>query len=298
MNSILNSVGDTKSFRNFLIFGFFINPFLNYWFMFGGFGLPPLGLPGIALATVVTQALGVFYLLPKVFKTKLFAWEFWREAIPQSAPYLELSRQGVPASLNMMTVAIGIFVITYFVSLFDQAAVAAYGVATRVEQLFLLPTIGFNVAALTLVGQNNGAKLFNRVREAIRLCLKYSLWIMTAAAVLIFLFAGQLMAIFTQDQEVINIGKDYLRIAAFITWAYPILFIITSVLQGLKKPAFAVWIGIFRQIVAPLIVFWSLINVFNLGIFGVWWGVFIIAWSSALISIWYLGRVSKVLFER
>ena len=71
--------------------------------------------------------------------------------------------QGVPASLNMMTVALGIFIITKFLSAFGESTVAAYGAATRIEQIVLLPTIGLNVAALTLAAQNGGAGLFGRV---------------------------------------------------------------------------------------------------------------------------------------
>ena len=50
--------------------------------------------------------------------------------------------QGLPASLNMLTIALGIFVITWFVGRFSKEGVAAYGIATRIEQIFLLPIIG------------------------------------------------------------------------------------------------------------------------------------------------------------
>jgi putative MATE family efflux protein len=293
LNAILNAVGDTKSFRNFLIIGFFINPFLNYWFMFGGLGVPALGLAGIALATVVVQFIGVIYLFPRVLKTKLFDHRLWRQIKPESSAYKDLIKQGFPASLNMMTVAIGIFVITYFASWFGKGAVAAYGVATRIEQIILLPGIGLNIAALTLIGQNNGAGKFDRIKETLRKCLIYSAYIALVGTVILFLFAAPLMKIFTKDLEVINFGADYLKIAAFMTLAYPILFIITSALQGLKKPMFALWIGLFRQIIAPIIIFYSFIKILNLGIFGLWWGIFIIVWSSALIAVWYSKKTIK-----
>ena len=73
---------------------------------------------------------------------------------------LRLVKQiSIPASVNMLTVGMGISVITYFVSHFGKEAVAAYGIGMRVEQIVLVPTIGLNIATLTLVAQNNGAGL-------------------------------------------------------------------------------------------------------------------------------------------
>ncbi len=99
--------------------------------------------------------------------------------------------QGIPASLNMMTVALGIFVITYFLSHFGQEAVAAYGVATRIEQLVLLPTIGLNTAVLTLAAQNGGAGLYGRVRQTVRKALIYGGFMTAGGSVLLF-FGGRI----------------------------------------------------------------------------------------------------------
>ena len=70
------------------------------------------------------------------------------------------------------------FIITYFLSQFGQAVVAAYGVATRIEQIVLLPALGLNIAVLTLAAQNSGAGRFDRVRQATRTALRYGGYIM------------------------------------------------------------------------------------------------------------------------
>ena len=71
----------------------------------------------------------------------------------------------------MVTVAIGIFVITWFISLFSDESVAAYGIATRIEQIVLLPTIGLNIAVLSMTGQNNGAGHIGRfARRSVYRC--------------------------------------------------------------------------------------------------------------------------------
>jgi len=162
-----------------------------------------------------------------------------------------------------------------------------------VEQISLVPTIGLIIATLTLIGQNNGAKKFDRVRETLQVCMKYGLIIMTIGGILIFTFARELMGFFTDNENVVTIGVRYLHIAAFIFWAYTILFTSTSALQGMKRPLYAVWIGLYRQIVAPVIVFWFLATYLGWGLYGIWWGVFAVTWSAAIITAFYLRYVLK-----
>ncbi len=185
---------------------------------------------------------------------------------PEYKSFKDLTQQGFLASMNMATVAIGIFVITYFISRFGKEAVAAYGIATRIEQIALLPTIGLNIATLSLVGQNMGANKCHRVRETLNTTLKYGAFISLFGLLFLFIFSKQLMGIFTGDEAVITIGSGYLKIAAFLLWSYVIMFINVSALQGMKRPMFALWIGLGRQIVAPIVVFYFFIYVIETGL--------------------------------
>lgn len=88
-------------------------------------------------------------------------------------------KQGTPPTINMLLMALGMFTITYYISDFGQHVVAAYGIAIRIEQIFLLPSIGINVAVLAIVSQNNGARLFERAKEVVVYAQKvgFVLWI-------------------------------------------------------------------------------------------------------------------------
>jgi putative MATE family efflux protein len=287
LNSILYALGDTRSFRNFLIAGFLLNVLLDPWFIYGGIGLPPMGIAGIAVATVLIQVIGCIYLGIKIFRTRLLAGKTLRDILPIYGVVKEIAQQGLPASVNMITVGVGFFVITYFVSKFGEEAVAAYGIGIRIEQIALLPSIGLNVATLTLVAQNNGARLFDRVREILNAALAYGGILMIAATILVFLLARYLMVFFTDDVSVIEIGTTYMRIDCLVFYAYVILFTNIAALQGVKKPMFAVWIGFFRQLVAPIVIFYVLINILDVGLLGIWWGFFSITWSAAIFSVFY-----------
>jgi len=298
-NGILNATGETRPFRDYLMAATVVNVGLDAWFMYGGFGLPAMGVAGIALATVVAQSGGVLYLGWRARQTGLLFRSEGARWRPHWPTLRAIAGQGIPASLNMMSVALGIFIITRFLSDFGEQTVAAYGAATRIEQIVLLPAIGLNVAALTLSAQNGGAGRYERVRSAIRTCLTYGGMIMVLGTALVFFGSRWLMDVFTDDAEVIAIGAHYLRIAAFIQYAYVVLFINTSALQGLKLPSFALWIGLYRQIVAPIALFWLTTRVWGFGVDGIWWTIFGITWFAAVIAVLFAQRrVGKLEHKR
>ena len=285
LSSLLNAQGDTRTFRDALLLACLLNIGLDPWFMFGGFGVRAMGIGGLALATIVAQAFAVALMAHRLRRTGLVRRSEGARWRPDRTVLTAIAKQGLPAGGGMMTMAIGVFVITWFLGRFSHEAVAAYGVATRIEQILLLPAIGLNVATLTLAAQNGGARRFDRVREAVRTALAAGAGLATLGCVLLLAGARLLMSRFTGDQAVIDIGTRYLHIAAFIGFAYVTLFINLSALQGLKRPVLALWLGLGRQIVAPLIVFTLATRVWHTGLGGIWWGIFGITWTAALLAI-------------
>lgn len=288
-NGILNAIGDTKSYRNILVAGFFVNLILSPILAFGWSIFPELGVFGIAIATIISNLLGFIYLLYKVRQTNLV--EIKKLLSPKLQAFIDLSTQGLPASFSMLTVAIGAFIITYFISQYGENAVAGYGAAIRIEQIALIPAIGINIAVLTLIGQNNGAKNLDRVRETIKYGIRYILIINTFASVFILLSGNHLLKLFTDVPEVIAFGVEYLFVAALMTWAYGLIFVTESALRGLKRPNFPMIIGIIRQIILPLPLFYLVTFTLNLGMSGLWWSLFIIIWLAAITSLAYTNYI-------
>ena len=297
LNAILVAQGDTKSFRNVLILGFFLNLVLDPWFIYGGLGLPALGLAGVAWATILIQLISTLLMGMRVIRSGLICQECWGMFVPRRRFFQDIASQGFPASMNTMTIAIGIFIITWFLSRFGQTAVAAYGIATRVDQIALLPIMGLTTATLTLVGQNNGAGLFDRCVAAYHKALLYGILVTTVSMLIVFFVPRAIMQIFTQDQAVVDIGAFYLRISAFIYWAYIILFVSVAALQGLKKPMYAIWIGLYRQIVAPAAVFYVLAYLLDMQLTGIWWGIFLVTWSATIFTLYFVRRTMNKLFS-
>jgi len=292
LNALLNAVGDTVSFRNILIFASILNIGLDYWFVLGSMGLPPLGIKGIAIATVLTEFISACYLFYKLRKTPLLQGRF----VLDKKVFTTLLKQGFPPSINMIMMASGIFIMTYFVAPFGTQVVAAFGIGMRIEQIVLMPTIGLNVAVLAIVSQNSGAENYERIRKTINISLLYGLFFSLFGMVFLLLFSEELMQFFTNDVKVIKEGILYLRVEAFILFSFVVIFVYLALLQGIQKPAFIFYVSIIRQIIAPVLVL-SIFTYLGLGLLWIWLGIAAIVSISALItwrySIKKLNEVDK-----
>jgi putative MATE family efflux protein len=285
LNSALSAQGTTWVYRNFLIVGFLANIVLNPVLMWGWTGLPALGVSGIALATVLVQMGGGVFLWSHVKKAD-YCHDLRRNDFKPNLQVLRrIAGQAIPAALNMLTISLGVFVITWFVKHFGKEAVAATGIATRVEQIVLMPAIGLNAAVLSIVGQNHGAGLPHRVREAWVTNVKIGAGLMLLGGLLVWLLRDPAMRMFTQDPIVISHGRNYLLSSSLTLAAYPILFVTVFAMQGIKRPAYGLWMGIYRQLVAPVVVFHTLAFTLGWGLWGVWWGICIVTWSAALFAL-------------
>lgn len=292
MNGALQATGDTITVGATSLFGFIANIGLNWIFVH------PLnmGLRGIGIATLLITAINCVIFAWRLRASGLYDFRSFRALIPQAEPMREVLKQSLPATLSMTTVALGIYIITGFVAKAGGSdAVAAYITATRIEQLVLLPCIGMNAAVLAITGQNAGAGLFSRAVGILKLAMKAGTISMLLGGVLVWFIARPMMAVFTDSEPIISIGVEYLRITVLLFLAYMVLFLVVAYLQGLKKPMFALWVGIYRQIAMPLLVFSLLVFVFDAPVRALWWGIFVINWSGAAVTLFYAWRVSRSL---
>ena len=296
INSGLSAQGDTKSYRNALICGFFANIILDPLFLFGWGPLPALGLEGIGISTVLIELGVVTYLSIKLLSSKLGENLSIRKFSLQVKLIVDLVKQGFPASLSILFISLNFYVILHFISDFGKTSVAAYGVSTRIVQVMLLPSIGLNTAALSLTGFNFGANNLERINQTWRTCFNYSLPLTAFGGILLFCFPEFLLKLFTDSEEIIEVGPTLLRVEAVLLSAYTTIFLGTSVLQGLKKPMFGMILSIYRLIVAPVIFFWVFSDLLGYGLNGIWAGIFLTTASGALIT-WFFLRKTLINFS-
>ncbi|ADG91833.1 MATE efflux family protein [Arcobacter nitrofigilis DSM 7299] len=295
LNAILVSKGDTKTYRNSLIFGFFANLALNPLFMYGFWIIPEMGIGGIAFATILVQFINMFYMLYKVLQTKIIHFDRLEYYLPNLRVYKAFFKQGIPSSLNMLTMAFGSIILTYYVTQYGYKAVAGYGIGFRVEQLMLLPALGLSTAVLSLVSNNYGAKQFNRVKEIVMLSLKYGFMISTFGIIFLYVFGKLIVAQFDDDTAVIQYGFNYLLVEVWIFYAYIILFICVSTLQAIKQPKMIFYIGIYRQLIAKAIVSYIIVSYFKLDYIYLFVGMLLMIYSAAIFAYFYTMYKLRVL---
>ena len=211
-----------------------------------------MGIKGIALATLCSQFVGLIYIIIKVNKTDLKKFLHPECFIPNLNLQKEILTQAIPSIGSMMFIGLGVFVLLYYVSMYGDYSAGGYGAAIRFEQLFLLPVLGLNASTLALVGQNFGAANFNRILETYKKSILYGTIFMATCGIFIFFSADYVMYFFSDDKEIIFYGSTYLKIAAFAGPCYPIFFISSALLQGLKKPNFQMIINLMRMIILPI----------------------------------------------
>ena len=287
-NALLNATGDTSSFRNVLIFTSLLNILLDYLCIY----LLGMGVYGIALATILSEAVVCVYLFLKVRQTRL--WVGLGDFRYDGALIVEILKQGLPPSVNMFMIAFGMYIITYFIAPFGKEAVAGLGLGMRIEQIFLLPIIGISVATLSIISQNNGASRYERITPTIRLAIFYGWIISTVGIFSFFLFADYFASLLTTDSGVVAQTTLYLRVCGFASYGFVVIFISISLLQGLKRPAVVIPVSLYRQVFAPIPVFMVLAWL-QMDIVTFWIGIDVIVFSSALFLWWYSRKTLSTL---
>ncbi|NQY26525.1 MAG: MATE family efflux transporter [Piscirickettsiaceae bacterium] len=289
-NGILNSLGDTTSLRNSLIVAFLANIILDPLFMFGlGWGVY-----GLAAASAVTQLGSAVYLTIKIRQSKLGNSLALHNLIPNWIHYQALLKQSLPASGNMFLIALGSLIITSAVARFGENAVAGLGIALRIEQLVLLPTIGLNIAVLSLVSVNFGANQFHRMEQAAIDSIKIGTSMMVIGGILIFTFAYPLISLFAENKAVIEIGVSYLRVEAIILPAYVLSFVASAVLQGVKQPMIPMYFNIVRTLLLPITFIFIALSLIGTGIYGVWVSIAIATWLTASVQFMHMRKLVKL----
>ena len=287
LNSFLHAEGDTKTYRNVLIFSFFLNIILNPIFIFGFLFIPPLGITGIGIATLIAQFVSLLVILIKILNNQRIK-QITLDHFKAKFFFLKnIFFQSMPITIAILGYSIAATVVFTYVGLFGEYAVAGYGSATRIEQVVLLPILGINTAIISIIAQNIGAKYYNRVEQSYFTSIKYGLFIMLIAGVVIFMSADIVPEFFSSNPDVIIHGSMYLKISAFILPAYPIFFLSNGFFMALKKSEKAMVNNIARNVIVPVLSFYiaKYLNADFKTFFYIW---AIFQWLISLILLFYV----------
>ena len=246
-NSILITAADSKLASGMMIFGMVINVLLDPLLIFGWGFIPAMGIFGGALATVFSQGASSLVIL-------YFIWKKHRliARIPLDLRFLQkvwlmVLRVAIPSIMGMLLMPIGSAIVTKAISVFGNASVAGANAAARLEGVAFLVPMALGMSMMPMVGQNYGAKRFDRINQCRRFAMRFALSYELGLALIIFLFAGPISVFFcSESPEAAKVMEDYLKI---VPWGFGFLeahrysgFVFT----GCNRPAASAWLSALR----------------------------------------------------
>lgn len=288
---ILTAMGNSRTSFIATGIGLVLNIVLDPLFIFGFGAIPPMGVAGAAIATVLAQLVVMLLFLYTILRdTVLFSNVHILHSY-SSQHTREIFRIGLPSAVQSMLFSGISMVIARLIAGWGDAAVAVQKVGSQIESISWMTAEGYAAALNSFVAQNHGAKNTDRIREGYRLSMIVMLsWGVFCSFVLI-VFPQLIFQVFIQEAEVLPMGVDYLRILGLSQLFMCMEITTAGAFSGLGKtlPPSIVSITLTgaRIPMAILLGRW-------LGLNGVWWAITISSIGKGIVLLgWFLKDMKR-----
>ncbi len=228
---IMNALGDSKRPLYYLIFSSLLNVGLDLLFV----AVFRWGVWSAALATTVSQAVSVIPCMAHLMK-KGTAYRVRIKKLRISADMLkDIVRYGLPTGVQNSVIAFANVLVQSNINTFDDQAVAACGAYSKIEGFAFLPITCFSMALTTFVGQNLGARKYDRVKQAARFGIISSVALAEIIGVIIFFGAPLFIGAFNDAPEVVRIGTMQCHVQAFFFCLLAFSHCVAGICRGAGK---------------------------------------------------------------
>ncbi len=225
---ILRAIGDSRHPLYYLAVASVVNIVLDFTFVCAFH----MGVEGVAIATVIAQAVSSIMVMYKLIRTNESYQVRIREIRMNRLMVWKIVGIGFPAALQQSITSFSNVIVQSYVNYFGAAAMAGYSATLRIDGFLQLPLQSFNMAITTFVGQNIGAKQYKRVKKGVFAAWLMSSIVILAGAMFMFFNGRMIVRIFTNDAEVIRVGNAMLQIFAAGYIFLPVVQILNGALRG------------------------------------------------------------------
>lgn len=243
--TVLRSVGDTKSPMIAGIFVNIINIVLNFFLIYPTRVISILGseftvfgagwgIDGAAAASAVAYTVGGIIITVTLWRHKTISPK-GQKLRPDSSILKPCLKVALPNMFQRFATSLGYVAFASMINSLGETATAAHTIANTVESAFYIPGYGMQTAAATLSGNACGAKDKERLSGLAKVTIPLVVVLMILSGGLLFLFAPQLMGLFSDDAKVIGLGVTVLRMVAVSEPFYGVPIVVEGIMQGAGK---------------------------------------------------------------
>jgi len=244
LSGIIRGLGDSFSVLIYLLVATAINIVLDIYFVAG----LKMGVGGVALATVIAQAISSILCLIKLSKMQQF-FDFKLSFFKPTAKYIKtIIKLGLPSGLTQAIFSSAMIIVQSLTNQFGEQFIAANVVIMRVDGFAMMPNFSFGMALTTYAGQNVGAGLYDRVTKGAKQGTLIAAGCSAFITGIILLFGKYLMGIFTNTQELVDMSYYLMKILAVGYIAMAVTQSLSGVMRGAGDTMTPMWISLMTSV--------------------------------------------------
>jgi putative MATE family efflux protein len=295
-NNIVRATGDTFVPGMLMLGSAVLNLILDPLLIFGYGPFPAMGIKGAALATVIARASSfVFILIILIKRDNLLTLKIgkFKQII---STWSKVFYVAGPTSLSLLITPISIALITKLISTYGNEAVAAFGVASRIEMFALMMVSSLSSVMIIFAGQNLSKHKYSRILRSVKYSGSFSMAWGAIIFVLALIFADPISGIFSSSAGVVSITAKYLRIVGVSYGFQGLVMLSVSAYNGINKPLPSAFFSVFRMIGLYVPLAWLGSKLFQLD--GIFSAAVIANVITGILAFLFLLRTVKLLEKK
>ncbi|MCR8849014.1 MATE family efflux transporter [Rossellomorea sp. SC111] len=283
--AIMRSYGYTKDAMYITIGMNIVNVIGNYLFIFGPFGVPVLGVEGVAISTITSRLIGFIVSIIVIRKRIPNALPFRRLFKLPVSHIKNLLRIGIPSAGEHLSYNGSQMVITYFIASIGTNALTTKVYAQNLMMFIFLFSVAISQGTQIIIGHMIGAKQFDSAYERCLKSLKIAIFISLIMAGIFSVAAEPLLRIFTSNEEIISLGKTLIYLTIILEPGRSFNLVVINALRATGDVRFPVYMGILSMWGVSVTLSYILGIWFGLGLIGIWISFIADEWLRGIIML-------------
>ena len=291
LSGILRGLGDSLSALGFLIIAALLNVVLDLWFVIQF----DMAVAGVALATILSQGVSAVLCFIKL-KSMSTLFDINRKTLRlNKKTSLDMIKLGLPTGFTQAAFSLAMLLIQRLENSFGPMFIATTGIVKRVDGFTMLPSFSFGSAMTTFIGQNVGARKYDRLHKGAVQGAKLAFFTSIVLTCAILLFGRSMLGIFTNTQEVIDLGMNIMYILVPGYLAMGLTQTMSGVMRGAGDTVTPMGISLFSAILVRTTLAYALVELSKTPENPI--GSPLMVYVSMVIS-WVTGALVNVYFYR